>query len=196
MKLYGLRHWKAAVNNFTSLLQNGRLIQHAKTKKLSQLLTKIVQPRGASFNEKVANLFEKNQKFKVYKNKTKFGKTKITTKKGEDSGDIDVFVIDTKSHNLLIIECKDLLIARTPYELNLEMNKIFDDKNSFIKKHLKRIEWITENLQIVLQSCLLDHRKKWKVKPLLIVNEPLFSSHFKNKPGLIILTFDELKCRF
>jgi hypothetical protein len=191
--IYGLRHWKAAVENFTSLLQNGRLTHHAKTKEFRQLLTKIIQPHGLHFNEEVANLFDKNQKFKVYKNKTKFGKTKIATKKGEDLGDIDVFVIDTKSHKLLIIECKDLLIARTPYELNLEMNKIFDDENSFIKKHLKRIEWITENFQIVLQSCLLDHRKKWKVKPLLIVNEPLFSSHFKNKPGLKILTFDELK---
>lgn len=194
--LYGLRHWRTAMKNFYSLFRTGRITKHAKTKEFSRLLTKIVQPHGTNFNEKVANVFKGNKKFKVSKNKTKFGKVRIEANKGEDLGDIDVLAIDTKAHKILIIECKDLLIARTPYELNLERKKTFVDENSQIERHLRRAEWVKKNIQIVLDNFGLDNRKKWKVKSLFIVNEPLFSSHFRNNPGLEILTFDELAKRY
>lgn len=123
-------------------------------------------------------------------------KVRIEVNKGEDLGDIDVLAIDTKAYKILIIECKDLLIARTPYELNLEIKKIFVDENSLIKKHLRRVEWVKKNIQILLDNFGLDNMKKWKVKPLFIVNEPPYSSHFRNTPGLEILIFDELEKRY
>jgi hypothetical protein len=89
-----------------------------------------------------------------------------------------------------------LLIARTPYELNLEIRKVFEDEDSQIKKHMKRAEWTKKNLPEVINYYGLNISKKWKVKTLFVVDEPLFSSNFKQKEGITILTYEELQNRY
>lgn len=194
--LYGIRHLKVSLDNFFSLLVNGRLAHHAKTQEFKRIISKLAGPSGRNFNKRVANIFRQYSRFKVFENITKFGKVNIEFKKGQPLGDIDVLVVDTKTNKFLLLECKDLLMARTPYELNLEMKKVFDNEDSQIEKHIKRTNWVKQNLSIVIKLYGLNPSKKWKVKSLLIVDEPLFSSNFKSKEGIEVVTYEDLKNRY
>ena len=193
---YGIRHLKVAVDNFIALCYNGRLQNEVKTIKLKQLLSKLNSPSGNAFNEDVAEVFYGNKRYEVHKQVKKFGKTKIEYVKGEELGDIDVMVIDKRKNKLFLIECKDFLMARTPYELSMEYKEVFESDNSYINKFSKRVKWIKENIDEVIKHYMLDNEKKWKIKSMMVVNEPLFSSHFRSQNEMDIMTLNELKQKF
>jgi hypothetical protein len=191
--LVGYRHWRKSLRNFFNLLNNGRLLSNAQTKEFKRLITKMSQPYGERFNREIAKLLTDRPHYNVYQNIKKFGKKRLEVRKGISLGDIDVLAINAKKYKIFIIECKNLLIARTPYELKFEIQKVFEDEKSHISKHQKRTEWIKENLQIVLDHFGLKYSKKWQVRSLFVHNEPLFSSHFKKAKGMRILSSEEFR---
>jgi hypothetical protein len=191
--LIGFRHWRKAMQNFSNLLNNGRLLTNARTKDFKRLITKLSQPYGKLFNNEIANLLKENPQYKAYQNVTKFGKRRLEAGRGISLGDIDVLAINVRAFNIYIIECKDLSAARSPYELKLELRKVFEDETSLISRHQKRTGWIKENLQIVLDHYKLIRSKKWKVRSLFVFNEPLFSSHLKKIKGIRILSYEEFR---
>jgi hypothetical protein len=191
--LIGFRHWRKAMQNFFNLLNNGRLLTQARTKDFKRLITKVSQPYGKFFNNEIVNLLKENPQYNAYQNVTKFGKRRLEARRGISLGDIDVLAINIRAFNIYIIECKDLTVARNPYELKLELRKVFEDETSLISRHQKRTGWIKENLQIVLNHYKLIRSKKWKVRSLFVFNEPLFSSHLRKIKGIRILSYEEFK---
>ena len=99
---------------------------------------------------------------------------------GNELGDIDVLAIHPKRRCIWAIECKDLSPARTPSELASELNKLFrgDDKqSSVVERHLRRVEWIDNHISAVFEHYNISQRERWKVRPLIVVDEEIFSKH-------------------
>ncbi len=195
--IYAVRHLHVSLDNFIALIISGRLQNEAKTDDFKSIIGKLAQPAGDAFNAKVAELFNNRRRYYVRKNVNSFGKIKIERTNKEELGDIDVIVIDWKSNKLILIECKDLLVAKTPYEVMMETKKVFEGDKSLMAKFIKRIEWVKNNLQVVLNYFELDTSIKWKVKSLFVVNEPLFSALLKNQSDTVqILTYHELEKKY
>jgi len=104
-------------------------------------------------------------------------------------GDIDVLVIDEDNHKAFVIECKDLAMARTPYELKGELDSIFrgtSGEKSTIEKHQLRTKWVQDNLTSILGELGIALNGKWEIEPLLIVDEAMYSSHIYKSPIKVI----------
>jgi len=69
-----------------------------------------------------------------------------------DIGDIDVLVIDEVRRLVVAVECKDLVLARTPYEMSGELKKFVEGDYSWVKKVQRRETWVKENLENLLQQ--------------------------------------------
>lgn len=192
----GLRHLKIAVDNFTALLRNNRLVNKLKNKKLKKILSEFASFSNIDFVKRVKGIFENKSTFLVYENVRKIGKNRIVAENGNDLGDIDVLVIDNKHHEILIIECKDLLLSRTPYEMYGELKKIFSSDNSQMKKHLLRLEWVIKNINLLKHNFKLDHKHNWKVKAYFVSSTPLFSPLVKHIKNIRYFTFKELQNKY
>jgi len=192
----GLRHLKIAVDNFITLLRNNRLINKLKNQNLKRILSEFSSISNINFVKKVKMMFENKSDYDVYENVRKIGKTKIMAVNGNDLGDIDVLVIDRRKHNILFIECKDLLLSRTPYEMNSELTKVFNSDNSQMKKHLLRLEWGAQNIKLLVQHFNLDIKHKWKIKAYFVSSTPLFSPLVTKIKNIQYFTFDDLKRKY
>lgn len=192
----GLRHLKLAVDNFTALLRNNRLVNKLKNQNLKKILSDFASISNIYFVKKVKMIFENQLNYVVYENVRKIGKIKIMAVNGNDLGDIDVLVIDKTKHKILFIECKDLLLSRTPYEMHSELTKVFSSDNSQMDKHLSRLEWGTQNIKFIIQHFHLDIRQKWKIKAYFVSSIPLFSPLIKKIKNIQYLTFEDLKKKY
>jgi len=123
----------------------------------------------------------------------KIGSKRLADSTG-DLGDIDVLIFDTKKKRIIAIECKDLAIARTPYEISSEIINLFrgDEANrSIVERHRRRVQWLREHLDATLAWVGLTRTGKWKVEGLIVVDEPLFTPYMQQSP-IKVLTLDEL----
>ena len=110
-------------------------------------------------------------------------------------GDIDVLVGDPKRRRVLVIECKDLSLARTPFEMAHELADLFDGvngKKSIIEKHEARTHWVKANIRDVVTFLGGNPKGGWAVVPLIAVDEPLVAPHLRRSP-IPVLSLEELK---
>lgn len=189
--LWGPRNIADAWRYLTHLCMQGRL--QAKSLEMRQFLGVINNERGAGFNMRVADFFRENSQLIVKEQVIKIAGKRISNQKG-DLGDIDVLVTDAKRRRILVIECKDLALARTPYEMSSEITNLFlgaDNKDSIVEKHTKRVEWIKNNLKDVIDSLGIANNGKWKVEGIIVVDEPMLTPYlYKSK--MRVVSFDEL----
>jgi hypothetical protein len=109
-------------------------------------------------------------------------------------GDIDVLVIDKHCQLIFVIECKDLAVARTPYELKSELDSLFKGsatEKSTVEKHGLRVKWVQDNLTSILGAFNIALTGYWQVEPLLVVDEAIFSSHIYRSP-IRVLSYRQL----
>ena len=91
-------------------------------------------------------------------------------------GDIDVLCISPEKGIIYLIETKDLSLSKNFYEMHNEYKKMFDlkDEKSFYNKHMKRVNWVQENIEDIKIQYNLSN-KKWKVTYLFVVEDNLIS---------------------
>jgi len=192
--LWGIRHLYDAGHNLLALITSGRL--KAKSAEMKAVLSEINDRRGASFNDNVFDLFERGSNLIVRKNIKKLGKTHIRDSKGLDLGDIDVLVINPKKRLVEVVECKDLALARTPNEMRNELERLFEGSRhrSIVERHHRRTEWVRLHLKEILLWLEIKSEtpKKWKVKPLIVVDIELITPYLR-KSKIDIISFIELK---
>jgi len=175
--LWGNRHLMHAFDYLLDLCFGGRLKAHSS--EMKSLMSRFHRESGDAFNDLVADLFESMSDIKVRRRLKKIGHRRIQGPDG-DLGDIDVLVIDTFRKVIHVIECKDLAVARTPYEFKRELDELFlgtETKRSIVVKHNQRTQWIHANLKDVLIEFSINTRTGWKVKPLIVVDEEIFSPY-------------------
>jgi hypothetical protein len=85
-----------------------------------------------------------------------------------------------------------MLVARTPYELHLELTKVFSSNNSQLAKHLRRYQWGKKHLDLILKSYELNN-DKWKIRVLFVSQNPLFSPLIQSNQEFIFFTNEDLK---
>jgi hypothetical protein len=110
-------------------------------------------------------------------------------------GDIDVLVCDPKHRRVLVVECKDLSLARTPFEMAHELAELFDGvngKKSIVEKHQTRTEWVRAHISDVVTFLRGDPKRRWAVVPLIVVDEALVAPHLRQSP-IPVLSLEELK---
>jgi hypothetical protein len=188
------RHLFYCGQHLIDLCVGGRL--KAKSEKMKNLISKYQNIRGEKFNNIVEGLFSSYEFLITRGQVKKFGGKRIEGDKG-DLGDIDVLVINPRTKSIYLLECKDLSIARNPYEIHHELNNLFvgtAKKPSIVQKHSKRTMWIKENIDSVLTHFGLPTKGKWIVKPLIVIDEEMISPYlYKEKEGMKVISINTLK---
>ncbi|MBU2528035.1 hypothetical protein KKF70_01425 [bacterium] len=172
--LWGNRHLQYSVYYLLGLLFSGKL--KANSLEMKNIISKFRNEQGNEFNMEIYHIFKKFNHLIVDKQKNQFGKLKIVDN-GYDLGDIDVIAINTKSKRVLIIECKNLNIARTPVEIKYELFNLFQKDKSIMNKHLKRTGWVEKHINEVLDYYNVPIKAGWGVDSLIVMDEEMFSPH-------------------
>jgi hypothetical protein len=190
--LWGIRNLFNAATYLVRLCSGGRL--KAQTLEMRQVLGEVIHGRGEDFNDLVADLFDSQENLIVRRRVKKIGSVRIVAH-GNDLGDIDVLVADLTSRVLRCAECKDLALARTPFEMAREMDNLFrgqGDRPSIVERHQKRTNWIREHLTLVLDWLKVEPTEGWKVEPLIVVDQELLTSYLRASP-IRVISLEELR---
>jgi len=152
----------------------------------------LLNAQGEVFNKEVFGFFDALGGLSVKKGVKKIGHLRELQ---DHLGDIDVLVGDIHRNRILVIECKDLSVARTPYEMANEFIELFvggGEKKSIIEKHQARANWAKSNADAIIAFLKLNPGKRWKILPLIVVDQPLMASYIRESP-IEILSLEELK---
>jgi hypothetical protein len=193
---WGSRHLRAAGPYLLDLFLTGRL-KNVRTQEMKRAISNFRRRETNAFNDLVAGLFEGAENVKVRRRLRKIGAVRIGGA-DRDLGDIDVLAANARTGSLLVIECKDLEVARTPQELANELETLFKGTRSneaAATRHQLRAVWVTENLQLALNYLSLPAGRRWKVKALVAVDEELFSAHLYPSP-VPVMSYHHLKSVF
>lgn len=184
--MWGNRHLMRSFDYLLNLCFGGTL--KAQSSKMRSLIGTFHKEQGEDFNDQVAELFEVIAELVVRRRVNKIAGKRLRGPDG-DVGDIDVLVADMHRRIIRVIECKDLAIARAPYEWKRELDDLFRGtkrKRSIIEKHGLRTQWVQDNLNSVLEELSIVREGHWKVEPLLVVNEEIFSPHLYPSPIKVV----------
>ena len=148
---------------------------------------------GEAFNDLVADIFAQTPGYKVRRRVKKIGDQTLG-----NLGDIDVLVADEKRRRVLVVECKDLSLSRTPAELANEVADLLvgqKGQKSMVAKHQARIAWVRQHLPEVLTLLRVGVGKKWKCDSFMVVDQPLMAPLLHDCPVKVI-TVEQLRQDF
>ena len=180
--IWGNRHLRFSMAYIADLCMGGRL--KADTKALQRAVGERRESKAVSFEEIARVLVSKITGVEAKGRLKKVGKQRIALG-GADLGDIDVVGVIPSERIILCIECKALALARTPAEIQNQVEELTgkDDKPGSVQKHQKRVKWVEEHLDQVLNECFgIDRKGRWRVKPILVSDRELVAPHIKKIP--------------
>lgn len=189
--IYGFRSCLTAGMQLTDLLYSGRLRNVGN--KLSKLLGKFESEKGAAFNEEVRKWLQENTDLKVWEYDVKM-KPKGAFVSSDDLGDIDVLAYDGTKNVVYSIECKNTNTAKNVRQMKKEMDDYLgrDGKKGLVMKHLRRHEWMIDNIEIIKD--FVGAKIIPTVKSMMLTSEIIPTSYLRKKDTpLSILNFQELK---
>jgi len=190
---WGNRHVIHALRHLTQLCLGGRL--KASSLELQQVIGRWREREAKAFEKSVARIITEMTGIPAKVRVKKVGKHRIVAG-GHDLGDIDVLAVIPQRCVLLPIECKDLALARTPAEIQHQLEELVhgsSDESSTIEKHLARTQWVENNLDEILVQCFSIQRKgRWKVKPILVSDSELHAPYIASIP-FPVLSVETLK---
>ena len=197
MIMWGRRHLRFSMVYLADLCVGGRL--KANTRELKRVVGERRELKAVSFEESVRVLASEVTGVQAKGRVKKVGKQRIALG-GADLGDIDVLGVVPSERVLLCIECKALALARTPAEVQNQVEELIGKagKPGAIQKHQQRVKWIEAHLDQVLLECFgIDRKGRWRVKPILVSDGELFAPHIKRIPfgALSIETLSKLTPR-
>jgi hypothetical protein len=161
---------------------------------MKKLVSRYANTQSLKFNDEVADFLETIPGLIVRRRVRKIGALRGSAAL---PGDIDVLVADAQKRTLSIYECKDLSLARNPYEMASEISGILGTpgKKSIVERHLDRVKWSERNLQSVLTWLGLEFKQQWRVLSAIIVDQPVWTPHVRELP-VPVISFDALKHQF
>ncbi|MDD5313333.1 MAG: hypothetical protein PHO26_09895 [Dehalococcoidia bacterium] len=174
---WGRRHFILAVMYLKNLCDSGRL--QAKSAEMKKFISTKRNQYSKEFNDRIYDLCTTVPDSKVRRRISSFCGNKMMDAEG-DLGDIDVLAANLLRHELLVIECKNLEAARTPYEMENELSKLFltkGRKQAAVKKLERRCRWVENNIASVLTELGIAYKQPWTVRPLIATSEELMSPY-------------------
>jgi hypothetical protein len=177
---WGARHLFDSFSYILQMSTSGRLQTKYKSPGMKKWIGVSHKEDGMEFNAKVAEVTKYLPESIVKIQVKKFGSTRLELF-GKELGDIDVFLLLPKIKTIVLIECKNILIARTPFEMLSELNELFVDSENntaTVTKHKRREKWVKDNLDFVLSVHNISRKGIWKVESLLVVSDELITPYF------------------
>jgi hypothetical protein len=176
--IWGNRHLESSCRNFVSVVMGGRL--QPKSPEMKMFMGKMRNQEGKEFNDKVAKFFQDRPDMVVKRRVMTIGNLNLA-----NLGDIDVLSADLRHRALYVVECKDLSMARTPFELASEIRELMvstDTEKSIVEKHMARVGFARKHLHAIVQWLGGNSNKSWKVFPMIVVDEPLMAPRIQTCP--------------
>ena len=187
----GSRMLYLAGHYLLGLCLGGKL--RAQSTRMKEFMGRQHKKSGDEFNDIVATHYKADPGLLVRTRVKKIGGTRLTRPNGQQLGDIDVLVVDPRIRELLAIETKRLSTAITAPDLANELSSFFGkgEKGSTIRLHLERAKWLEAHLEEVLKWLALTARDKtkWKVRPLIVVDEVMFTPHIVRKSPIRVVPY-------
>jgi len=184
--LWGNRHLVHSVEFLYNHCYCGKL--RANTQIMKEFISNIRNEDGKVFNDEIFDAFAEQKGVNVRKRIDCFCGTEMVDAKGK-LGDIDVLVVNASKDSILIIECKNLNAAISPYEYDNELKSLFidtEDEDSEATKLLRRTKWVESNIELVLRELNLDSKTGWKYQPFIVASDELFTPYLQQTPIVII----------
>jgi hypothetical protein len=173
----GKRHLDVAGRNLLELVLSGRL-KDVTSPEMKTFIAKQRATETSRFNDLVAELCQ--EAGLIVKSRVRKVGGAIIGSPDADLGDIDVLAASAAARHMLLIECKDLAVARTPAELSHELASLFtgsSGKDSTTSRQTKRAKWVSENLDAVLSLLGLPTGENYSVEAMVVVDEQLFTPY-------------------
>lgn len=176
--LWGNRHLIHSIEFLYNHCYSGKF--KANTQIMKEFISNVCNEDGTAFNDEVYDAFVKHRKLIVRKRIEKFCGVEMYDHKGK-LGDVDVLAVNSSKSEILIIECKNLNAAISPYEYNNELKSLFIDQeeDSEATKLLRRTKWVENNIGLVLRELNITYSDDWKYQPLIVTSEELFTPYLR-----------------
>jgi hypothetical protein len=159
---------------------------------MKNLISELQNRDAEGFNDLVAEFYESRPGWRVKRRVNKIAGHRIQRTLGQDLGDVDVLAADPEKRTLWAVEVKDLAFARTPAELANELESTFQTKGkkrAALDIHQERVAWLRGNLTLTLGWLRVPSTvaiKRWKVKPLVVVDHELQSPYIVRSPMPVV----------
>jgi len=143
MLLVSATHMHRWFRYFLNNLESGYFpAHHFKTKEMDQHLGEIANRKGHSFAKRV---YEKCLRAGLDAG-LEIQLTELGAPRKPDLGDIDVLAWNAQTGQVFLIECKRLKKALTPRDVIQRLDEFKGNEGDRLGKHVRRIEWIENNL--------------------------------------------------
>ena len=192
--LWSGRHVLEAARYLRNLCGSGRL--KTTSSQMRRLMSEMNNLRGNSFTDAVADRLEGVTDLVVRRRVKQMGGIPLSDQVG-NLGDIDVLVVNRRLRVAILVECKDLALARTPAEMSTEVKRLTGRKpttSSIDKIQERRAVWFRKNLTTCLESLGLKPTKGWRVEPVVAVRQES-AVPFLTRVNTPVLTVSELVAR-
>lgn len=155
-------------------------------KKTKQLLQEWKNSYEKQIVYDIENVF-KQEKFDIVKHN--FELKKLNKEHPQWLGDYDVFAIDIKNRAIWIVECKVIEKVATFYDMYRQQNRFFNEHKED-EKFQRRIDYLCENVDKVIQELGCEEYTGYKVIPYMCMNKVLVSRY--EEIGFPIVPYTEL----
>ncbi|WP_017732418.1 YecA family protein [Nafulsella turpanensis] len=152
-----------------SQIQSGR--HNAISPTMKSYIAEVNDKNGKDFNDKVFQHLKKEKDVGLVYPNVKIGPKGIL-RHNEDIGDIDILIINEENKSIIAIECKDIIVARTPYEMHLELMKFITGNKPWIPKVDKRNNWLKSNIKS-LQLLHNDDYQQYSYEYIFLTSEAI-----------------------
>ncbi len=177
---YGSRSLYDFFMNLYSIIFSGRF--NSKKSKMNSFLSKINEKKGDKFNNELHDLIKSILNCVIIEKEVTIGpKKKDILKNDIDLGDFDILIVNFDLKKIVCIESKNTNFARTPYEMNREINNFITKSNKgWIHKVEKREKWFNENKNsIIVINDTIDY-SSFNIEYVFITKEAIPLSYIKD----------------
>lgn len=136
----------------------------------------------------IANSFKKN-KFDIIKQN--FELMKLNKSHPQWLGDYDVFAVDINNKSIWIVECKVIEKVATFYDMYRQQNRFFNEHKED-EKFQRRIDYLRENADQVIQQLGCTDYIGYKVIPYMCMNKVLVSRYKKVQNKFLFIIVDAI----
>ncbi len=192
--LYGFRQVLTSLKRFSNdLIQANLNDEHYPN--LKEFFGKVKNKRGRKFEDEVVTHLKNHssEEWLIHGPREDIAPDKKLNAE-KNYGDVDIFIFNRERKYAYIIDCKNLLDARTPREIDQELKRLVYSPRSDIFKHLERFKWLSENWeQVISLYGLVDG--EWKLVPYMMFRSPIPTTIIKKSNDLKLETvsFSEIK---
>ena len=155
-------------------------------KKTKQLLQEWKNSYEKQIVYDIENVF-KQEKYDIVRHN--FELKKLNKEHPQWLGDYDVFAVDINNRAIWIVECKVIEKVATFYDMYRQQNRFFNEHKED-EKFQRRIDYLCENADEVIQELGCEEYIGYKVIPYMCMNKVMVSRY--KEIGFPIVSYSEL----